>query len=302
VNFADVVGRLGIYVDAPRIPFVPGYEVAGRIEAVGQGVDPACVGTDVIAVAGFGGYSEQICVPLDQTFPRPATMPVEQAAGFAVASLAAYAALVVMAGVKPGEHVLIHAAAGGQGLAAVQIASVFGATIYGTASATKHEFLREHGVQHPIDYRTTDFEREVKRLTGGRGVQIALDSIGGRSWLKSYRALSPAGRLVICGVTAMAPSQRRSLWGLARFMLSIPWFKFNPVTLANDNKGVMGINLAHLWDERAMLRSWADQLLAWYREGKLSVYVDRVFPLSEAADAHRYLQGRRNIGKVILKP
>lgn len=302
VNFADVVGRLGIYVDAPRIPFVPGYEMAGRIEAAGQGVDPACVGTDVIAVVSFGGYSEQVCVPLDQTFPRPATMPVEQAAGFAVASLAAYAGLVVMAGVKPGEHVLIHAAAGGQGLAAVQIAAIFGATIYGTASATKHEFLREHGVQHPIDYRTTDFEREVKRLTGGRGVQIVLDSIGGRSWLKSYRALSPAGRLVICGVTAMAPGQRRSLWGLARFLLSIPWLKFNPVTLANDNKGVMGINLAHLWDERAMLRTWADQLLAWYREGKLSVYVDRTFPLSEAADAHRYLQERRNIGKVILKP
>jgi NADPH:quinone reductase-like Zn-dependent oxidoreductase len=302
VNFADVVGRLGIYVDAPRIPFVPGYEVAGRIEAVGEGVDAACRGTDVIALVSFGGYSEQVCVPLDQTFPRPATMPVEQAAGFAVASLAAYAGLVVMAGIKPGEHVLIHAAAGGQGLAAVQIAGLFGATIYGTASAKKHDFLRELGVQHPIDYRARDFEREVKRLTEGRGVQIALDSIGGRSWLKSYRALSPAGRLVICGVTAMAPHQHRSLWGLARFLLSIPWFKFNPVTLANDNKGVMGINLAHLWNERAMLRAWAEQLLTWYSEGKLTVHVDRVFALSEAADAHRYLQERRNIGKVILKP
>lgn len=302
VNFADVMGRLGIYPDAPRGPYVPGYEAAGRIEAVGAGVDESRLGEAVLVLTRFGGYSEQLCVPAAQAIPRPASMTVEQAAAFPVAHITAYAALVAMGGIKPGEHVLIQAAAGGLGLAAVSIASIFGATIYGTASAGKHDFLRAQGVQHPIDYRRQDFEREVKRLTGGRGVQIALDSVGGRSWLKSYRALSAGGRLVICGVSSMAPGQRRSIPALVRFALSVPWLRFNPVALANDTKGVMGINMGRLWGELPLLRGWMDALLAWWDEGKLQVRIDRVFPLAEAADAHRYLQDRRNIGKVILKP
>ncbi|MBI5959970.1 MAG: zinc-binding dehydrogenase [Chloroflexi bacterium] len=302
VNFADVMGRLGLYPDAPPIPYVPGYEVAGHIDAVGDGVSEDRLGELVIALVRFGGYGEFICVPHDQAFHRPAGMSVEEAAGFPVAYLTAYMSLVIMAGIKPGDHVLIHAAAGGVGLAAVDIAQIFNATIYGTASASKHDFLRERGVQHPIDYRHKDFEREVKRLTNGRGVQIALDSVGGRSWLKSYRTLSAAGRMVAGGVSSLAPGERRSVWGMLKFALTVPWWQFNPVSLANANKGVAGINLGRLWDERALLRVWMDQVLAWYTEGHLHPKVDKVFPLEEAAAAHRYLQERRNIGKVILKP
>lgn len=302
VNFADIMGRLGLYPDAPRIPFVPGLEVAGRIDALGAGVDPARAGQDVLALVRYGGYSEKVCAPADQVLPRPATLAVEEAAAFPVAYLAAYAGLVALAGIKPGESVLIQAAAGGLGLAAVNLARLFDATIYGTASASKHDFLRAQGVHHPIDYRRLDFEREVRRLTDGRGVQIALDSIGGRSWLKSYRALAPMGRLVIIGVSAMAPGLRRSPWGLLRFALGVPWLRFNPVALANDNKGVLGVNLGRLWDARAMLAPWMAQLLAWHAEGRLSVHVDRAFALADAAEAHRYLQGRQNTGKVILKP
>jgi NADPH:quinone reductase-like Zn-dependent oxidoreductase len=302
VNFADVMGRLGIYPDAPRGPYVPGYEVAGQIEAVGPGVDTSRVGEPVLALTKFGGYSDQLCVPAEQAIPRPASMTVEQAAAFPVAYITAYASLVAMAGIKPGEHVLIHAAAGGLGLAAVSIARIFDATIYGTASASKHDFLREQGVQYPIDYRHQNFEREIKRLTNGRGVQIALDSIGGRSWLKSYRALSAGGRMVICGVSSMAPGQKRSIPSLVKFALSVPWLRFNPVSLANDNKGVMGINLGRLWGELPMMRTWMDALLAWWEAGKLQVRIDHEFSLADAAEAHRYLQDRRNIGKVILKP
>jgi NADPH:quinone reductase-like Zn-dependent oxidoreductase len=302
VNFADVMGRLGLYPDAPPIPYVPGYEVAGQIDAVGDGVSEDRLGEAVFALARFGGYSESLCVPHDQTFRRPAGMSLEAAAGFPVAFLTAYASLVVMAGIKPGEHVLIHAVAGGVGLAVVDIARIFGATIYGTASASKHDFLRERGVQFPIDYRRLDFEREIRRLTNGRGVQIALDSIGGRSWLKSYRALSAGGRLVIGGVSSLAPGQRRSVWSMVKFALTVPWFHFNPVALANANKGVSGINLGRLWDQRALLRGWMDHLLDWYAAGHLRPQVDRVFPLDESADAHRYLQERCSVGKIILKP
>lgn len=302
VNFADIMGRLGLYPDAPRGPHVPGYEVSGRVDMLGPGVDSVHVGDEVIAVTRFGGYSEVVSVPAEQVIPRPVTMSPEQAAGFSISYLAAYAGLVALAGIKPGDRVLIQAAAGGVGLAAIDICRIFDATIYGTASAGKHDFLRARGVQHPIDYRRLDFEREVRRLTEGRGVQIALDSIGGRSWLKSYRALAPMGRLVFCGMSAAAPGMGRSLRGLLSFALGTPWLRFNPATLANDNKGVMGINLGRLWDERAILRAWSMQLLEWYEKSKLQVHVDRVFPLEETAEAHRYIQARRNVGKVILKP
>ena len=182
------------------------------------------------------------------------------------------------------------------------IARLHEATIFGTASAGKHDFLRERGVQHPIDYRQHDFVREIERLTDGAGVHIALDSIGGRSWMRSYRTLAPGGRLVICGVTALTPGLRRSLWGLVKFALGVPWLALNPVRLANDTRGVLGVNLGRLWDQDALLRGWAGQMLAYHAAGQVRVHVDRVFPLAEAAAAHRYIQERRSVGKVVLRP
>ncbi|HML23201.1 MAG TPA: medium chain dehydrogenase/reductase family protein [Aggregatilinea sp.] len=302
VNFADLVGRLGLYPDAPKPPYVPGYEVAGRIDAVGSGVDASRLGEPVIALTRFNGYADAVCVPEAQAIPRPAKMSVEQAGGFLVSYLTAYASLVVMAGIKPHDRVLIHAAAGGVGLAAIDLCKVYGATIYGTASPAKHDFLRARGVQFPIDYRSKDFETEVKRLTDGRGVQIALDAIGGKSWTKSYRSLSSTGRLVINGVTSLTPRSRRSPRALLRMAFTTPWLRFNPIALANDNKGVVGVNLGRLWDETAMLREWVTQLFAWYDTGRIDIHIDRTFPLADAAAAHRYLHERRNTGKVVLVP
>ncbi|MBP8973260.1 MAG: zinc-binding dehydrogenase [Anaerolineae bacterium] len=302
VNFADIVGRLGMYADAPRPPFVPGFEVAGRVDALGEGVDAALLGQEVIGLTHFGGYSEQVCVPAGHVLPRPPTMSAEQGAAFLVSALTAYAALVALGGIKRGERVLIQAAAGGVGLMAVDIARLHEATIFGTASASKHDFLRERGVQHPIDYRQRDFVREIERLTEGAGVHIALDSIGGRSWMRSYRTLAPGGRLVVCGVTALTPGLRRSWWGMVKFALGVPWLALNPVRLANDTRGVLGVNLGRLWDQDALLRGWAEQMLAYHAAGHVRVHVDRVFPLADAAAAHRYIQERRSVGKVVLRP
>lgn len=185
---------------------------------------------------------------------------------------------------------------------AVAICRIRGATIYGTASASKHDFLREQGVHHPIDYNKQNFEREIKRLTEGRGVDVVLDTIGGRSWLKSYRALAPLGRLVCSGVTALTPKPTRSILAVLRFLAGIPWFAFNPPALANANKGVMGVNLANLWDQHDLFHHTADDLFAWIDAGQLAVHVDRTFPLDDAAEAHRYIQSRQSKGKVVLVP
>ncbi|NLE52695.1 MAG: alcohol dehydrogenase catalytic domain-containing protein, partial [Chloroflexi bacterium] len=162
VNFADIMGRLGIYPDAPRPPFIPGYEVTGTIDLVGKDVDSALVGQDVIALTNFGGYSEAVCVPALSALPRPSEMTIEQAAGFLLPYLTAYIALVELARVRSGDRVLIHAAAGGVGLAAVDLCRRAGATVFGTASPSKHDFLRERGVEYPINYRQDDFEKVVR--------------------------------------------------------------------------------------------------------------------------------------------
>ncbi len=202
INFADILAREGLYPDAPRPPAVVGYEVSGSVDKVGGGVDDALIGTDVVALTRFGGYSDVVTVPAKQVFEKPAMLSHEQAATIPVSYLTAWQLLVVMGSLKPGETVLIHNAGGGVGLAAIDVATHVGATIFGTASAGKHPFLTERGVHETIDYRTTDWPSEVDRLTGGKGVSLVIDPFGGRHWKKSYRALRSGGRLGMFGVSA----------------------------------------------------------------------------------------------------
>ena len=189
VNFADVMGRLGLYPDLPKIPVVPGYEVAGRVDAVGGGVDASWVGRDVFALTRFGGYADVVCAPQAQVFSRPPSMSAQEGASIPVNYLTAWQLIVVMGGLKPGETILVHSAGGGVGIAATQIAKHIGAKVIGTASAAKHAELRALGVDHLIDYRTEDFEPRARQITGGRGVELILDAVGGDS-LKTLPARS----------------------------------------------------------------------------------------------------------------
>ena len=179
VNFADVMGRLGLYPDLPPIPVVPGYEIAGRVDAVGGGVDAGWVGRDVFALTRFGGYADLVCVPEAQVFPRPKAMSAEEGASIPINYLTAWQLMVVMGGLNKGQTVLVHSVGGGVGIAATQIAKHIGAKVIGTASAAKHGELRALGVDHLIDYRTEDFETRTLEITGGRGVELILDAVGG---------------------------------------------------------------------------------------------------------------------------
>ena len=243
VNFADVMARLGLYPDAPPRPCVVGYEVAGTVERLGPGADGAlATGQGVIALTRFGGYAEAVAVPAAQLFPMPAKMSFEEGAAIPVNYLTAVLMLRHFGNVKRGERVLVHAAAGGVGMAAIQLCKIAGAEVIGTASAAKHAQLRQAGVAHAIDYRTQDFAAEVRRVTGGRGVDVVLDATG--AFRQSYRSLAPLGRLVCFGLsgaaTGMGPSRLAALKRLA----TLPWF--HPIRLMNDSKAVIGVNLGHL--------------------------------------------------------
>ena len=295
VNFADVSARLGFYPDAPPFPCVVGYEVAGVVEQA-PGVSGIAPGQRVVALTRFGGYAEAVAVPSAQVFPLPEGLSFEQGAAIPVNYLTAVLMLRHFGNVQAGERVLVHAAAGGVGMAAIQLCRAVGAEVIGTASASKHAVLREHGVAHAIDYRSEDFEAAVKRITGGRGVDVVLDATG--AFRKSYRCLAPLGRLVCFGFSSAASGMTPNRLAAIPKLLTIPWF--HPVQLMNANKAVIGVNLGHLWDRIDMLRREMLTLLADAEAGRIAPVVGKTFPLTEAAAAHRYIQERRNVGKVLL--
>jgi NADPH:quinone reductase-like Zn-dependent oxidoreductase len=243
VNFADVMARMGLYPDAPKLPCVVGYEVAGTVDEIGAGVTDVALGDPVIAPTRFHGYADLVVVPARQTAPLPDGMSFVEGAAIPVNYLTAILMLEVLANVRRGDTVLVHGAGGGVGVAAVQLCRIYGAEVIGTASAAKHEALRTAGVAHCIDYRTQDFVAETLRLTGGRGVDVVLDPIGGANLRKSYRTLAPLGRLVAYGVSSMAPSTSRRVLTAAWQLLQMPRFGF--VRLMNENHGVLGFNLGH---------------------------------------------------------
>jgi NADPH:quinone reductase-like Zn-dependent oxidoreductase len=298
INFADILARKGLYPDAPKLPAVVGYEVAGVVDAVGPQVDGAWVGKAVFGLTRFGGYADTVVVPQSQAFEKPAALSFEQAAAIPVNYLTAWQLLVVMGALTPGETVLIHNAGSGVGLAAIDIARHIGATIYGTASAAKHGFLAQRGLHQAIDYRSLDWAQEVAKLTQGRGVELIIDPLGGSQWKRSYRALRHTGRLGMFGVSTASESRLPGPLKLLKVGLSMPWF--NPVALMNKNRSVFGVNLGHLWHETPKLDAWMKVLLEGVSAGWVRPHVDRAFPLAEAREAHAYIEARKSTGKVVL--
>jgi NADPH:quinone reductase-like Zn-dependent oxidoreductase len=256
------------------------------------------MGDRVVALTRFGGYASEAIVNEGYVFPFHADLSDAEAAALPVNYLTALIALYRMANIAAGETVLIHGAGGGVGIAAIQLARLRRATIIGTASTMKHPALRSLGVEHLVDYRTANVEREVRRMTGNRGVDVVLDPVGGQSFRTSYRLLAPLGRLVMFGVSSISRGERRNWLHAARAIMQMPRFK--PLSLINHNRGIFGLNLAHLWDERGQLASSMQFLLEEVGAARLLPVIAKTFPLERAGDAHRYMQGRGNIGKIVL--
>lgn len=302
VNFADIMMRRGLYPDAPKLPAVPGYEVAGEIVAVGRGVASDRVGQAVVAMCNFGGYSEEICLPEDQVWNLPAGVDPVVAAALPVNYLTAWQMTRVMAPAGSGETVLVHSAAGGVGQAVVQLCRLAGATVVGSASPAKQGLLRDQGLTYVFDSRTADFAAGVRAATGGRGVDVALEPRNGRFIMESYRSLAKCGRLILFGFSGAARGQRSGTWSALLTLARVPWLQLNPIRLMNDNKSIGGVNLGRMWDQQSRTAGWMDQLLALLAAGQIAPTIDSVFPFAEAAAAHDRLEQRKNVGKVVLVP
>ena len=301
LNFAEVMAAQGLYPDAPKPPCVVGYEVAGVIDALGDGVQSYPIGQRVLALTRFGGHADVVCVPAEQVLPMPDAMTFEAAAALPVNYLTAYHMLFRVAAVRPGERVLVHMAAGGVGTAVLQLCrTVDNLQTFGTASAAKHDVLKAEGCTHPIDYHATDYAVEVRRLTAGEGVDIVLDPLGGHDWRKGLKLLRPCGRLVAYGFANLASGQRRRPARLVSQVTGIPLL--TPLGLMNRNLTVSGVNIGHLWGQMAILREELQAVLVLWDQGKIKPLIDTTYPFADAAAAHRRILQHQNTGKIVLVP
>jgi synaptic vesicle membrane protein VAT-1 len=299
INFADLMARVGLYPDAPKPPCVIGYEVSGTVDQVGAGVDGLAVGDRVLGMCKFGGYSDLVVLPLAQIVKMPAQMTFEQGAAFPVVYVTAHDMMLFNGHLRPGSSVLIHSAAGGVGLAAMQIARTRGCQILGVASASKHDFLRAQGCQHPID-GAGNVSAQARAVVGDKGVDLILDAVGGRSWTQGYDLLAPCGRLVAFGLSAASVGNKRNLLHAVRQLMSVK--KWSPMKLMDDNKTISGTNVGHLFARPDLITPQLESLMEMYGKGQLAPHVDRTFPFTEAAAAHQYIHDRKSKGKVLLVP
>ena len=284
INFADIMQRRGHYQGGPEAPYVPGLEVAGVVDAVGDGVGRS-VGDEVVTMLGGGGYAEYAIADAAGLFDLPDGLGFEEAAGFPVQFLTAHNCLHEWGGLEEGESVLIHAAAGGVGTAAVQIAREAGAEIFGTASTReKLDLAAELGCDHPINYEEEEFVAVVKEHTD-YGADLVLDGIGGETTDRSLDALKQFGRMVVYGAASGRPG------------------KPSTADILFANQRIIGYHLGRATQLKPMkVMGAVPELSEQLGEGKLEVQFDRAFDLEDAADAHEYIEGRESMGKVVLVP
>jgi len=284
INFIDVYQRKGAY-QLP-LPFVVGQEGAGKVVSVGEDVEEVEVGEAVAYTGVNGAYAEYAVVPAARLVPLPGGVTTRQGAAAMLQGMTAQYLTTTTCALAPGDICLVHAAAGGVGLLLCQVAKRRGARVIGTVSTrAKAALAREAGAAEIILYTEQDFETEVKRLTGGAGVRVVYDSVGLTTFLKGFNCLAPRGMMVLFGQS------------------SGPVEPFDPQLL--NRQGSLFLtrpNLAHHIAARAELLARSSEVLGWIGDGTLRLRIDREFPLAQAADAHRELEGRRTTGKLLLIP
>jgi NADPH:quinone reductase-like Zn-dependent oxidoreductase len=294
INFADVMARMGLYPDAPKTPCVVGYEVAGTILELGEGVESLSVGQRVFAGTQFGGYASQVVAGASDTVALPDELSFEQGAAIPVNYGTAWAGLIGYGNLQPGERVLIHSAGGGVGIAATQIARRVGVEVYGTASPGKHTRCLELGVDHAIDYTKPGWERGLPKF------DVIMDAVGGASFRRSYNLLRPGGRLVAFGASAVVSGERKNVVTALRAVARMP--RFNLIKQMSESKAVIGLNMLSLWKDRGTLEPWIEPMREMLADGTVKPVVAEAFAFERAGAAQNMITERRNVGKVVLIP
>jgi NADPH:quinone reductase-like Zn-dependent oxidoreductase len=304
VNYADCCVRFGVYSSAKKYvgwPITPGFEFAGVVRQLGDGVSSHSIGQRVLGLMRFGAYATQVVVPAGQVFAVPRGWTLPQAGGFSAVFLTAYHALFQCVSLRPGMTILIHSAAGGVGSAMVQLARLAHCRTIGiVGSSHKVEYARSLGCDVVVDKSRESLWRAVEAAAPG-GVDVACDAIGPATLWESYRHLRATGRLITYGFSSMLPNRGgrldylRGLWG----MLRMP--RFNPLSMVNDNKGVIAFNLSFLFDQRELLQEAMTELLQWAEAGRVQPLPLTVYPLAEAGKAHAALESGQTTGKLVLE-
>jgi NADPH2:quinone reductase len=299
LNFADIFGRFGVYPGTPKPPFIPGLEFSGDIVAVGEDVTLFKGRERVMGYSRLGSHAEYVVLDQHYATTLPETMTYEEGASFLVTNLSAYHGIVRLANIRRGEKLLVHAAAGGVGLATVQMAKYLGAEVYGTAGTDqKVDLVRSVGADHVINYTTTDFADEVNRLTANYGADVVMDSVGGEVFRKSWQLLAQMGRYILYGISSVTGKGALSRLKVAAAFSSMrPIF---PPNLIGANKGIFGFNLGTLTGKEKYFKSAVDEFIGWYGKGRLKTFIGKVFPFEQIVEAHRYLQTRQSVGKVVV--
>jgi NADPH2:quinone reductase len=284
INFADTLFRQGQYLMQPKLPDTPGFEAAGEIEAVGEGVSNLKPGQRV-AILGSKTYAEYALAPATQVIPLPEGVSFEQGAAFPVQVLTAWHMLHTSHRTESGQTVLVHSAAGGVGIVAVQIAKAAGARVFGTVSSpSKVALVKEYGADEVINYVSDDFAAEANRLTGGRGVDLILDAIGATTMEKGLTCLAPFGHLILYGRSG-GPPEPLNLFRLLEKSTKVSGFVLYTVTAVPD-----------------VMRRGIEESFKLIASGKLKLVIGKTFPLAEAAAAHKFMESRQSTGKLILIP
>jgi len=300
LNFADIFGRFGVYPGTPKPPFIPGLEFSGDVTEIGSNVVNFKRGERVMGYSRLGSHAEFLTVDEHYATLIPRKMSYEEGSSFLATGLSAYHGIVRLAHLRSDEKVLIHAAAGGVGLAAVQIAKNIGAEIFATAgSDEKVSLVESRGAHHVINYTATDFAEEVLRISNNYGVDVVLDSVGGEVFKKGWHLLAQMGRYILFGVAAVTTKGALNRMKAARVFSSMrPIF---PPSLMSMNKGIFGFNLGTLTGKERYFREAVIELLRLYRKGALKPFIGRVFSFDQIVEAHSFLQSRQSVGKVVIR-
>lgn len=286
VNYADTARREGNYVVPTPLPFVPGAEIAGVVKKVGKNVQDIKEGMRVVTLIGSGGYAEYAVVHASQLIPIPKDVSFERAVALPLQGLSAYHILKTMGRLEEGETVLVHAAAGGVGSIAVQLAKKIGAKKVIATASTKEKlaFAKEMGANYTVNYSEEGWEKEIRELTDGKGVDLALEMVGGEVFNKTVKCLAAFARLVIYGAASGEQSE------------------FDPRILMRRNQSIIGFFLPQIMNKPALYQKSLQELLEYMNNGELVLTIGGTYPLSDAAKVHRKLQGRETKGKLVLLP